>query len=346
MNATYLATWPLRQVTAARRLFAGSWPRLSRPCVSVGNLAFGGRGKTPMAAALAKEAAARGLVAAILTRGYLGQVRRKNRPVLLSAVDRVDSPVPWKRGLRVDAEGGSRPALSLGFGDEPLWLAANCSDAVIAVHPDRSMAAAAAMEQQDVDVFILDDGFQAVIQRDMDLVLLDPQRDPPFRHRAACREGGSSLARAHQLALVPQRAGGAPVASIQGDLPVLLRRPTVVRDFHTGLPIAADQVPPVVVAAAVGAPSSVTSCAREFGLTVRETLPIRDHGSPSLSQLRRLSSLKGAALLVTEKDAFGWAGRMSPLFGTQLLVLSMTLEGSEPLASLLLDRLLGGVSGD
>jgi tetraacyldisaccharide 4'-kinase len=296
-----------------------------------------------MVAAIATEAAARGLSAAILSRGYLGQVRRKHRPVILSAEAEAegDADLAWNRAICVDSESQSRPVLACDYGDEPLWLAARCGAAIVAVHPNRSMAAAVAMEHSDVDLFILDDGFQTVVHRDIDLVLLDPERDPPFSRRVACREGASSLARAHQLALVPQDAITTLGAGL-GDLPVLRRRAESVRDFHTGLPLAVDQIPPVVVAAAVGTPASVASCAREFGVTVLETLRIRDHGDPSSAQLHRLSSLKDAAVLVTEKDAVGWAGRMPGLGGVQLLVLSMTLEGSKPLASSLLDRLLFG----
>src|SRR5262249_20491124 len=44
--------------------------RASRPVVSIGNLSFGGTGKTPVVIALARALAARSLRVVILTRGY------------------------------------------------------------------------------------------------------------------------------------------------------------------------------------------------------------------------------------------------------------------------------------
>jgi tetraacyldisaccharide 4'-kinase len=44
--------------------------RLHRPVISVGNLAVGGRGKTPMVATITRELLAMGERPAVLTRGY------------------------------------------------------------------------------------------------------------------------------------------------------------------------------------------------------------------------------------------------------------------------------------
>jgi len=334
MRAAYLATWPVRQASAAHRWFTKSWPSLGRPCISVGNLAFGGRGKTPMTAMLAIEAASRGLGVAILTRGYKSRVGRASDPILLSAVGEGD--VPWKRHLSDGTRIGPATSFSALCGDEATWLAATCGQVTVAIHPDRSMAASVALRHTPIDLFLLDDGFQTKVQRDLDLVLVDPSQDPPFEQRAACREGSASLRRVDQLALI-YREGIGNGGEHFGH-PVLRRSPRLIRALSTGEIIRPERCPPVVVAAAVAEPSSVSACAREHGLTVTESIAIRDHGSPSWPQRRRMSRRSGHAVLITEKDALGWAAS-SPPEGTQTLVLSMELEGSQAIARLLLDRL-------
>ena len=52
--------------------------RLRAPVISVGNLAVGGRGKTPMAARVAEWAQGDGLPVAILSRGYAGSFAGDN----------------------------------------------------------------------------------------------------------------------------------------------------------------------------------------------------------------------------------------------------------------------------
>jgi tetraacyldisaccharide-1-P 4'-kinase len=146
------------------------------------------------------------------------------------------------------------------------------------------------------------------------------------------------LQRADQLALIHQTETSRP--PVQLGHPVLRRQARCVRDLSTGQVVDTWSCPPVLIAAAVGEPSSVAICAREFGLTVKGSLPIRDHGRPSLTQRGALDTSAGHAVLITEKDAFGWAA-LSPLKAAQTLVLSMDLAGSHALATVLLDRLMG-----
>ena len=69
MRLQWAASLPLQLATRARRSRAADWPGLERTTVSVGNLALGGRGKTPTAAALARAAALR-----VAKRGDAGRV--------------------------------------------------------------------------------------------------------------------------------------------------------------------------------------------------------------------------------------------------------------------------------
>src|SRR5690606_32487038 len=73
------------------------------------------------------------------------------------------------------SDGNSILADAVSAGDEPFEIAEKLSGkAVIVADPDRTAAAKWALEQCDVSVFLLDDGFQhRQVKRDLDVVLID-----------------------------------------------------------------------------------------------------------------------------------------------------------------------------
>ena len=118
-------------------------------CVSVGNISWGGTGKTPVVDWLLSWCAHHGKKAAVLTRGY-----RARPPVL---------PFP------VRPEGSPSEC-----GDEPLMLAQRHPDAQVVIDHKRARSGRALAASSMPDIFILDDGFQHLhVRRDLDLVLLD-----------------------------------------------------------------------------------------------------------------------------------------------------------------------------
>ncbi len=120
-----------------------------RPCVSIGNISWGGTGKTPVTDWLLDHASRHGLRAAVLTRGYGAH----------------PSTLPLR------AEPGVPPS---ECGDEPLMLATAHPDAVVMVDPDRNRAGRLVESTCPPDFYLLDDGFQHLSTgRDLDLVLLD-----------------------------------------------------------------------------------------------------------------------------------------------------------------------------
>lgn len=122
--------------------------------ISVGNIAVGGRAKTPMVEAVARTLIAAGERPSILSRGY-GRARASDVPVVVR-----------------DA-GGVRASLGES-GDEPLMLAERIEGAIVVVHADRGRAGAIA-EQRGATVHVLDDGFQHLqLARDLDIVMLQP----------------------------------------------------------------------------------------------------------------------------------------------------------------------------
>jgi tetraacyldisaccharide 4'-kinase len=334
MTVPYLLGWPLRLANALRQRRRMHWPSLPRPVISVGNIASGGRAKTPMTAALAHAALARGLRPAILSRGYKGAISARSQPLVL--VGDGGPGACWQRQLSAVERRAAAPQWSEISGDEPAWLAATCPGVPVGIHPRRPQSAEAILRHHEVDLFLLDDGFQTDIERDLDLVLLDPTEDPPFARRSLCREGAVALRRADRIAVVLSEEG--EVSETGQAWPQVRRRPAALRDLASGELVAPESVGAVVVAAAVARAEGVASLARELGLTVLSVAHIANHGDPTARWCRRHLRPGAQPLLVTEKDAVGWAGRRSPA-GSSTLVLSMHLAGADPLADELLDAL-------
>ena len=118
--------------------------------VSVGNIGWGGSGKTPMAGWLLGWAASKNIPALLLTRGY------KAKPV--------SYPYLVRKG-----------ALAEEAGDEPLMLAREYPEARIVVDPVRTRGGRLGIRQYNPGIVILDDGFQHMaVHRHVNLVLLRP----------------------------------------------------------------------------------------------------------------------------------------------------------------------------
>ena len=103
--------------------------RLRRPVISVGNLAVGGRGKTPLVASIVRELLAMGERPAILSRGY---ARRSPEDGVVV--------VATRDGIRADLDRA---------GDEPLMLArrspaSRCWCRPIAISPAASPSTSSA----------------------------------------------------------------------------------------------------------------------------------------------------------------------------------------------------------
>ncbi len=118
------------------------------PTVSVGNISWGGTGKTPVVEFLSAWALKKSLKATVLTRGY-----GANPPYTPLIV--------------------SRSHTAKEVGDEAMMLADSLPLAGIIVDPQRSRAAKVAEKHFMPDLFILDDGFQHFyIDRQLNIVLL------------------------------------------------------------------------------------------------------------------------------------------------------------------------------
>jgi len=127
--------------------------RVNTPVISVGNITWGGTGKTPFVIYLASRLEERGKRVVILTRGYL---RKSKQRLVLSKSSISDES--WT-----------------DCGDEPFMMAKELSASTIVVDSKRARAAVRAEQELKPDLFLLDDGFQHWrLARDLDIVLLSP----------------------------------------------------------------------------------------------------------------------------------------------------------------------------
>lgn len=160
--------------------------------VSVGGITVGGAGKTPVAAGLARELAARGWRVALASRGYRGANR--DRVKLVSDGQRVHASV---------AE----------VGDEALLLAAHAPGVSVLVGRDRHWVGHHAAGVLGAEILVLDDGFQHHrLLRDIDCVCLDGTSGAGNGKRLPAgplREPVSSLARADWILIVDGAPGDA-----------------------------------------------------------------------------------------------------------------------------------------
>jgi len=259
------------------------------PVISVGNLAAGGTGKTPVVDSLVKLALAEGKKPAIISRGYGG---------------RFPGPV----GI---VSSGTGPSLSaVEAGDEPFLLARRNPEAVVLIARKRADGARMAIDRFAADLIILDDGFQhRAMARDLDLVLLDASR-PLANHwplpAGLLREFPIALARADLFMLTRSDADS---KFSYADKPVFRSRHQFA---DHALDLAGAQISwpelrqlKLCAFAGIAAPEVFFSALSESGLTLVNRVALDDHcayDSRTLEQLR-VAAAGCDALVTTEKDA-------------------------------------------
>jgi tetraacyldisaccharide 4'-kinase len=167
--------------------------------IAVGNLTWGGTGKTPVVEKFARELRDQGRNVAILSRGYRSKPQPFHQALLNRLLLRQDTTPP-----RVVSDGKSLLLDSDMAGDEPYMLASNLKDVVVLVDKDRVKSGRYAIEKFGCDTLLLDDGFQyrKLSGRRQDVVLVDCQQ--PFGNgslvpRGPLRESPSHLSRASTI---------------------------------------------------------------------------------------------------------------------------------------------------
>lgn len=326
----YAGAMSLRRVLYA----GGRLPSYRPPCpvVSVGNIAWGGSGKTPLTAWLLAFAQAASLQAVVLSRGY------KARPGTAPLHVRPDTPVDRA-------------------GDEPLMLAGAFPEAAVVTFPNRSESARYAEACFNPDLIILDDGMQHLaVRRDINIVVLRPEDLDADWNRVIptgpWREGLSALASASAFVL---KAEPEALPHLEGlawrrleifDRPLFSFRmtPTGLRplfsesDNGRGAPCAPEREllesaiyydRPYVLISGVGNPAGVEATAvRLMGRPPVQHFDFEDHHPYSEAEVRAVRKMLPAPLPVicTAKDAVKLGAFREAWGGAPLWVLETEAE--------------------
>jgi tetraacyldisaccharide 4'-kinase len=288
-----------------RRWYQKRSRALPKPVISVGNLHWGGTGKTPLTAALAAHLRDRGFSVCILSRGYAGE----------------------GKGVRVVST-GSGPLLGPRVaGDEPVLLAGELPGVAVVVGPDRWSAGQQALRRLDPvpDLFLLDDGFSHLaLRRDLDLLAF-PSADPFGGGRllpgGRLREPLAAAARAGAVILTGAQPGDSGASLAEALRPYGFAGPGFTSRTEPGRPRRIDgprtELEPgtrVFLVSALARPDTFTALVRALGHEIAGELRFPDHHAyppASLEQIETAWKASGAAVvLTTAKDRVKLLGRL------------------------------------
>jgi tetraacyldisaccharide 4'-kinase len=263
--------------------------RLRRPVVSVGNLAVGGRGKTPAVACLARWLQEAGERPSVLTRGYARTRPEEGVVVVSDATD-----------IRADLARA---------GDEPLMLARQLPGVPVLVSSDRYLAGRLAEHHFGVTVHLLDDGFQHLqLDRDVDLVIVSREDLEPGARTlpsGRLREARDTLVAADAVLATSPDVNLPPSIEV----PLFRLRRGLGDPIATGPTSAVEACAPGVSTLAVAGiadPGRFLHDLRAKGWATEHSLVFRDHHPFSRHDVERIwaEAVKAGAraVVTTEKD--------------------------------------------
>jgi len=279
------------------------------PVVSVGNLTAGGTGKTPFTVWLARALVAAGRRPGVLSRGY-----------------------------------GARAEGSL-LSDEGAVRAVLLGPSVPQVEtPDRVRGGASLLAaHHEIDVLLLDDGFQHVrLRRDLDIVILDatdPWGGGHLLPRGLLRERPAALARAGAVVINrAERVTAQALAALRARVTALapaavvavarLRPRALLGPKGGERPLAGLRGAAVHAWAGIGNPEAFAGTLRDLGARVVGTTFARDHHRPTdaeMSEVAAAAAAEGAEhVVVTLKDLVKLSGRAG--LPTGLVAVDVELE--------------------
>ena len=313
----------------------GRQRQLSVPVISVGNVAAGGSGKTPIVAALARLLRDSGRRPAILSRGYARRVSAD--------------------GVVVVSDGASVLQPVQASGDEPQMLARALPGVRVLVCADRHLAGRLAEDRLGADVCILDDGFQHwQLARDVDLVLVgaadvSDRLLPAGRLRepvASARRADAVLAPEEEVAVVAGALNGVLPAQTLFQVRRMYPAARLLRPFGAPATFSAVQGGnrTAVAVAGIARPERFYAAAEAQGWDLREKLAFRDHHWFSAGDVARVETAADAAgaatILTTEKDAV----RLESLVTSErwaYLPMEVAIEPADAFRDWLLSRIRG-----
>jgi len=269
--------------------------RLNCKVISVGNITLGGTGKTSLVEYIARYLKQNGHFVAIISRGY----KRKT----------IGHYGLWAMGSET-------------MGDEPYMLAKNLGDTPVLVGEDRIRAAQQAIDDEQADTVVLDDGFQQWrIKKDLEIVTIDATN--PFGNchlipRGILRQPLSSLGRADVFVLTKTNL----VPNIKDTRDFLAHinpKALIFESIHQPLGFYKIDEPNELLSletfkgksaalfSGIGDPDSFEKIIKNLGIKIGLSLRFRDHynyNQEDLDKIIKSSKDKNIDLIITtQKDA-------------------------------------------
>jgi tetraacyldisaccharide 4'-kinase len=316
--------------------------KLSCPVISVGNLAVGGTGKTPLVIWLARFLLEEGWRVGVVSRGYKGEETKK---------------------VLVVSDGRNILAGSDISGDEPQLLARRLPGIPVLCSTKRALAAEAAVKEFQCEVVILDDGFQhRFVARNLDVVMLDsryPFGDGSLFPRGILREQTTALTRAQVLVLSrfdDSKQAEQSHKNLVGQWP----DKTVVTAAHRAtrlfkattqgeLPLSSVKNKRLAAFAGIGRPDDFFRTIRDLGADLVHTTALPDHHPLTVELLASLveeaSAQKPELWLTTEKDWVRLPSDLPDSMELMILAVEIDLNGDSSLLKAVVRRSLTTSNG-
>lgn len=271
------------------------------PVISIGNLTFGGTGKTPFTLWLAEYLHQKNKKVMILTRGYKGKLEN-SRGIIHSGKKMVPD--------------------SIDYGDEALIFARRLVDATVVVGKKRSDNLSFYFPKIEPDVVLLDDGHQHIrLKRKLNIVLFDATMPLSSYHVAPLgymREGFRGLKDADIIVIGKADIAGekkvqalrsllSSYVSVAVPFAEVAFRPNGFYNAANNLVMRPEQIKgrKVICLAGIANPESFFKLLESLGAEVIVTESFPDHHYFKLDEINALlayAKSEDALLVTTEKD--------------------------------------------
>jgi len=271
------------------------------PIISIGNLSFGGTGKTPLSIWLARYFSKQNLSPLILMRGYRGKMEKSGGIIKSGKFKNINSK---------------------DFGDEAVLISRKAPESTIIVGKNRSQNLEFYYDEITPDLILLDDGHQHLkIKRDLNIILFDATM-PLNKYKVAplgyLREGLNSLRDADVVIIGKcDQVPPAIVEKLKGKIKPYLNKDVVLA--KTGL------VPTgvydhsfskvwdnkdlegknIILLSGIASPYSFFSLIETLGANVVKRVSYPDHyyfKEKEIKNLLKEAETKESIILTTEKD--------------------------------------------
>jgi len=265
--------------------------------ISVGNITWGGTGKTPLVEMLAKSLTSEGKKVAVLLRGY-------------------GKKVPW---FPCFAKNLSPSVEWMETGDEAALLKKNLPGIHVLVGRDRLKNGRLAINKYGIDTLILDDGYQHwQIDRDFNIVTINGNN--PFGNgwllpRGILREPVSSISRADVVCLT--KVDGMDTGELQAKLKGIncnlsfvesIHNPVYLYDFYEKKRLGFENIKEtqVIIFSGIGDPDSFKENLIKLGARVEGDFRYPDHYIYRNRDIEDIFTAAGESgidtVITTEKD--------------------------------------------